>query len=174
VRAFDLSAVHNSNIFKAAFFSALSATSRATFSPEISTDFASQILALPQIHREPHLHYTAVGTALLMFYRLWRSRALDCTSTVRYRGDFERGFRFRNLNCNSLEQVHDAEHYCGEQVSSPCCLPSPTYQNLLPFAAGNRGLWTGIFWGLFQMCIIPGECVERCMTYDVCSVSFDV
>jgi len=22
----------------------------------------------------------------------------------------------------------------------------------------NRGLWTGIFWGLFQMCIIPGTC----------------
>ena len=51
-------------------------------------------------------------------------------------------------------------------VENRCPPPPPPHRSFSAYArmplhsvcvTCNRGLWTGIFWGLFQMCIIPGE-----------------
>jgi hypothetical protein len=56
-------------------------------------------------------------------------------------------------------------------VLAPLQCPIPLMFSLL-----NRGLWTGIFWGLFQMCIIPGGAASSfALLYfglNVCSVHY--
>jgi hypothetical protein len=75
-------AVYYRNSIQAASSSALLAMSRAPILPLILPMSWFELLQ-SQIHRQPHLHHTAAGAALLVFYRRRRSHPLDCTSAVR-------------------------------------------------------------------------------------------
>jgi hypothetical protein len=60
-----------------------------------------------------------------------------------------------------IAQVEHQRRYMTQNtvVENRCCPRASTLVvlNQKALTECGRGLWTGIFWGLFQMCIIPGD-----------------